>query len=170
MSTLATSRDKPPVTITDRPWTSTEVQEMRRMAPLGAEAVAEVLERSVRSVRQQAHRLRISLRRTGERRGMILGQPRGRTLDPALREAVIAGVADPARAESLGIAKVLGRSDCPACGTRPAEVASSGFCQRCHLEALALGHAMEADTAAAQRKVDRERQRKSRSKRKAASP
>lgn len=171
--TAVISRNITPETFQARPWTSKELGELRRLAPLGAETAAAVLERSMRSVKMQAHRLRISLRTEGERRGTLLGQPRGvsvladarraRQLKQ-LREDVLAGRVDVARAERRGRAILLGRTDCPSCSLRPIEVVSTGFCEDCHLEALALGHALEADRAEAQRNVDRERQRKHRAR------
>ncbi len=171
--TAVISRQQPPGNIPSRPWTSKELGELRRLAPLGAETIAELLERSVWSVRKQAQRIRISLRPEGERRGTVLGQPRGVSMLAdarrtrqlrQLREDVLAGRVDVARAERRGRAIALGRTDCPSCSVRPIEVESTGFCEDCHLEALALGHALEADRAEAQRGVDRERQRKHRSK------
>lgn len=75
-------RQNPPDNIRGRPWTTRELLELRRLAPLGAQAVAELLGRSVWSVVCAAHRHRISLRREGERAGRMLGEPR----PPAARE------------------------------------------------------------------------------------
>ncbi len=163
------SRTQTGATITgQRPWTSREIAELRRLAPLGARALADLLERSVGSVKRQAHRMRISLRPDGERRGTILGQPRGAAIATdrrlsKLRADVLAGLVDPARIERLGSARLLGRTDCPSCGIRPIEIESSGFCLECHLRALALGHELDQSARAAN-ELDAARQRKHRRK------
>ncbi|MGH2663665.1 MAG: hypothetical protein ACRDH8_12865 [Actinomycetota bacterium] len=141
------------------------------MAPLGVEAAAEVLERSVAAVKMQAHRQRISLRGEGERRGLILGQPRGTRLREhakqvaalrALREDVLAGRVDVARIERRVKLAVAGAPLCPACVKRPQEVESTGLCEVCHLRHLAEGHRLEQEDVEARRELDRERQRKHR--------
>lgn len=158
----------------ERPWTSKDVDLLRKSAHLGAEAVAELLERSIGAVRQQAWRMRISLRRLGERRGLILGQPRGVSLRSEtatalnlgqLREDVLVRAVDPGRIERRVRDEVLGTELCPGCARRPQEVKSMGLCENCHLRLLAEAHRLEPDRIEAQRELDRERQRKSRRRR-----
>jgi hypothetical protein len=154
-----------------KPWTSGELELLRRLAPLGAVRAAQELGRTVWSVRSAAKRHGISLRRQGERRGLILGQPRGvsSSADPRiarLRAAVLSGEVDPARVVEVGRASLLPDTPvCPACGVRPVTVSLTGFCRPCHLRALAAGHAHELEVRQAARELDRERQRKHRSKR-----
>jgi hypothetical protein len=166
------SRDKSGVTKPQAPWTSIDVAELRRLAPLGVREVALILARSEGSVRQQAARLRISLRRQGERRGLVLGQPRGVAFDDpamkALREQVLAGQADVERIVRRALAWARGADLCPSCAINPIEVESTGFCTACHKRELARAHAREDDELQAQRELDRERQRKHRRKAKAS--
>lgn len=148
-----------------KPWTVRELEELRRLAPLGAAAAALALGRSVSSVELAAHRHRISLRRAGERRGSILGQPRGLRAEGELRrlrEGVLSGALDPAEVEARGAAVLLGADLCPACAARPPEVASTGFCRPCHLRALAHGAAHVRAETSARRAWDAERQRRHR--------
>jgi hypothetical protein len=153
-----------------RPWTTSEVATLRKMAPLGAQAIASMLERSTKAVRRQAERLRISLRTPGEVRGRILGQPRGvsfardRGVLGTLREDVLAGRVDPALIERRAQLLAAGAPLCPSCAVRPVEVESTGWCTPCHLRDLAEAHAMEADRITEQRHLDAERQRKHRRK------
>lgn len=160
-----------------RPWTTAEIATLRRLAPLGAQAVSQELTRPVWSVRKQAQRLRISLRRDGERRGLILGQPRGSKAYPIqrlrflrqLRTDILAGRVDVARMERRVRAITRGEPLCPECARRPVEVEQTGLCEDCHLDRLAWAHAMEADRVEKDRQLLRERQRKSRAKRREAS-
>lgn len=147
------------------PWTVRELEELRRLAPLGAAAAAAALGRSVASVKRAAQRHRISLRRKGERRGLVLGQPRGMRTEgeiARLRRAVLAGELDPGEVEARGRAVLLGLELCPACAARPAEVSSTGLCRPCHLRALAHGAAHVRAEVQARRAWDAERQRKHR--------
>lgn len=152
-------------------WTVAEVTRLRENAHLGAVAVARILGRSLSSVRAQANRQRISLRRAGEHRGLILGQPRGeswgsrRDVD-GLRAAVASGRLDPAAVEA-SIARMLAGEEpdlCPRCVRRPANH-RSGVCRVCHLNALADAHRDAVAVDEAQRRVWQARQEKSRSAR-----
>lgn len=148
-----------------RNWTVRELDELRRLAPLGAHAAAAALGRSVQAVQAAAKRHRISLRRPGERRGSVLGQPRGVRAEGELRrlrEQVLSGEIDPAEVEARGAAVVLGAEVCPACAARPPEVSSTGFCRPCHLRALAHGAAHVRAETSARRAWDAERQRRHR--------
>ena len=126
-------------------WTGADIAFLRRNAELGAGAIALHLGRSVGSVKQEAQRLRISLRRPGERRGSVLGQPRGVSvcrgeLSQEMLEWMRASGVDPIAGrreleESVGL--------CPRCAARPARVLSSGLCTVCHLHDLAAAHREE---------------------------
>lgn len=144
------------------------------MADLGAGALAELLGRSVKSVRKAAHRYRISLRKPGSRRGLILGQPRDMSFledreksislkaMAILRRDVIEGRLDPVRLErAVHRAYLLatGAPLCPRCTCRPQEQ-PSGFCRDCHLKVLAQAHRDELTQHEAQQELWRERTRK----------
>lgn len=156
-----------------REWTTKEIAELRRLAPMGAACAADVLGRSVAAVTGQAHKHRISLRRDGETRGLILGQPRGVSFTQGafrtrallqLREDVLAGRVDMVRMERRARLLTRGAQLCPTCTRRPVEVDVTGLCEDCHLQVLADTHALEADRLEAERRLDRERQRKHRRK------
>lgn len=130
---------------------------MRDHARLGAVEVARLLGRSVSSVRRMASRQRISLRSSGERRGLILGQPRGMSLSEELRQDVVSGHVDD---EILALRMAL-RQDaetCPACGRRPIEVRTTGFCVVCHKDRLTAAHLDEVEKLDAQRALWSSRQ------------
>lgn len=160
-----------------QPWHSTEVVFLRQNAHLGVGALAGLLGRSVRSVKQAAYRHRISLRPPGERRGTVLGQPRGTSFLDAraagarvqrlrvLREAALAGIVDPVALERRVRLLVDGAPLCPGCAMDPIEVETTGLCRACHLDALAEAHRAEMRVHAAQRALWVERQRKVRSRR-----
>ena len=162
-------------TLRGRPWTTRELAELRQLARLGAEAVADRLGRTVRSVRNQAHRQRISLRREGSRGGLVLGQPRGVSLRAAradraearalaeARERVLRGELDPALLDlEVRRAARIARGDplCPACSRAPQETVH-GLCRDCHLRELARAYRERGPDRAleARREWDRERQR-----------
>lgn len=160
----------------NREWTVAEVRTLREQANLGAQGLAILLGRSVKSVETAAARNRISLRRSGERRGKILGQPRtGRWLDQsgdparlsAIRSDAIDGVVDIAELEARIREKVHGprRPICPACGQRDQEKPSTGLCEPCHLRELARAHRDEIDRREARRDLWQARQSKHRAKR-----
>lgn len=152
---------------------------MRANANLGAKAVATLLGRSVKSVKQKAQRERISLRPVGERRGLILGQTRDKSwmdqsgMAPArlaeIREQAIAGEIDLGKLEQQIRAAVRNprRPLCPWCSTRHVERQTTGLCEPCHLRELARAHRDEAERAAARRDLDAARQQASRARRRA---
>jgi ribosomal protein L37AE/L43A len=162
-----------------REWTSQELATLRNQAHLGAEYVAQVLNRSVPSVKRQAQRHRISLRKPGEGRGIVLGQPRGvKWVDQVragvpierlnlLREQVVSGEIDMATLERKAREAVEGKPKptCPACSQRPVERSTTGLCEVCHWTYLARAHRDEADRAEARRRLDAARQEKSRAMR-----
>ncbi len=160
-------------TLVIRPWTSGELAELRRLAgKVDPDTLSTTLGRSRKAILRAAERHRISLRRQGERRGRILGQPRGVSLVADnrvrlrllrnLREDVIAGRVDPARLERRIRAITRGAPLCPSCVVRPVEVRWTGLCEDCHLHQLADQHRIEADRLEAQRGLDGQRQRKHR--------
>jgi len=163
--------------VSDRqPWTTTEVALLRDQGHLGAAAVALLLGRSVGQVKDAAYRYRISLRVKGERRGTLLGQPRGSQwresgeLIPAvmaeIRAGVLAGEIDMADLEAR--ARDLVNDDrplCPACGERAQAHRSTGLCSVCHPLYLARAHREGMATKQAKRELWQAKQESSRSRR-----
>ena len=162
-----------------QPWTSKEVARLRALAHHGAEHAATELGRTTASVRRAAHRHRISLRQRGERRGVILGQPRGTSfLTPThqsnqlaalttIRAEHLAGRLDMARIEQLANRTALlanGTPLCPNCARNPQERLQTGLCHDCHLHALAQAHRDHEHLQHAQRDLWRERQRRHRTR------
>lgn len=158
-------------------WGTDEVRTLREHASQGALVVAVMLGRSEHSVRQAAKRLRISLRRKGERRGLILGQT-GAWADGAqtgvdaarlslIRDEVLAGVVDISVLEARVRQSVHGphRPMCPSCCQREQERSSTGLCEVCHLRELARAHRDEVERRDARRELWQARQEKSRSRR-----
>lgn len=158
------------------PWTSQELVLLRSQAHLGAKAIAEMLGRTERAVRRQADRQRISLRKPGETRGLVLGQPAGvrwaaqiRAGVPLdrlelLRQQILDGEVDMGTLERRAREAAEGkpRPICPSCGQRPVERSTTGMCEVCHWVYLARAHRDEADRAEARRRLDAARQEKSR--------
>jgi len=126
-------------------WTTRDIALLREHAGLGVHEVARLLGRSESSVQNMARRLRISTRRPGSRKGLVLGQPRGYSFAHAtpelarFREDVLSG-----RVDAGEIAQTLTLDDdaelCPCCGRRPVEVKTTGFCRACHLAHLRSRH------------------------------
>lgn len=156
-------------------WTTEEIRILRSQSSLGAELLAELLGRSVQSVKQAAKRHRISLRRRGSRSGLLLGQPRGKSwreqvgADPrrlaAIREEALSGELDLSLLESRVRSWLHPGSVelCPRCVARPIERQSSGLCEVCHNGLLAEAHRDEAQRRASRRDLDAARQEKARS-------
>lgn len=143
-----------------RPWTSGEIAQLRKLAHLGPIALADQLGRSVGSIKMQASRQRISLRRPGERRGCVLGERHPGQLHTEVRTLVFVGTSDPERAERRALS-----TDplCPDCGHRPQE-RRSGLCEVCYLRRLTWSHRQEAAIASARRELDAARQAKHRAR------
>ena len=140
-----------------RPWTTSELAVMRDNAARGAEVVAELLGRSVASVRQAAHRNRISLRKHGSRKGLVLGQPRGVSLRSEIRDGLVRDRRDELlerRAQADADAEL-----CPCCGRRPART-RSGFCVPCTTDRLTEAYEEMTADAAAMRRLWAARQRR----------
>lgn len=153
------------------PWTTAEIGVLRAQGRQGAGHLSRLLGRSETAVRDQARRLRISLRREGERRGLVLGQPRGESWTTRrdlerIREAMLGRKIDPRQVEDT-LAR-LAAGDviplCPLCAARPVEH-RSGVCRVCHLTALAQAHRDAEAVNAAQQDLWQARQAKSRSTR-----
>lgn len=161
----------------DGPWTSSELSQLRRDAHLGADALAALLERSPRAIRSAAQRHRISLRRKGERRGLLLGQPRGiaweelRTLGAslqllrAIRAEALAGALDLGELDRTvrRLARAINAELCPLCSQRPQET-GTGLCRPCHLRQLAEAHRAVSAERLAERELWQARQDKHRRK------
>ncbi len=159
------------------PWGTDEVRTLREHAHEGAVIVAIMLGRTEKSVREAAKRYRISLRRKGERRGLIMGQ-RGRWVDAAgtgvdpsrlavMRSEVLDGVLDIAALEIRVREQMHGprRPMCPSCCQREQERPSTGLCEVCHLRELARAHRDEVERREARRELWQARQEKSRRRR-----
>jgi hypothetical protein len=115
-----------------RAWTTTELKRLRENRELGAVAIAELLGRSVWSVKGAAYRQGISLRRPGDVRGHVLGQPRAMSLAGDAHQAMAA--APDLYAERLRVLRDA--SLCPECARRPIQVERSGLCRPCHVNHL----------------------------------
>lgn len=163
-----------------RPWSSSELSRLRQLAHLGQEGAAIALGRTPRSVRRAADRYNISLRRPGETRGLVQGQPRGVSFAQLarenqklavlreLRQDLIAGEVDVRSIYLIASRKMKlarGAQLCPGCAVNPQEHDETGLCRDCHLIALADAHRGDSAMKHAQRELWRERQRKVRRKR-----
>ena len=133
-----------------KPWTTGDLRLLRQYGHLGAVAAAELLGRSPRAVKCAAYRYRISLRRRGCRRGLVLGQPRGCSLAREIREDIVSGRVN---AETMARRMALAPDAplCPCCAHRPAEVRSSGFCLQCHNDRLIAAHLQALEDIDSQR-------------------
>lgn len=155
-----------------RTWTTAELRVLREYAGEGVEALAIRLDRSVSSVKHAAERNRISLRRTGEARGAILGQPRGESFASYrnghplsdLRLEALEGRIDLAELEEQ-VRKIAtsksNRNLCPSCVAREATT-RTGLCRVCHMRALASAMTEERDYREAARSYEAARQRRHR--------
>lgn len=154
------------------PWSTSELRALRENADRGAEHVAAILGRSVSSVQAAARRNRVSLRRDGETRGTLMGQPKGESLTryrkghplAELRSEALAGRVDLVALEQE-VARVMRHGEqrelCPACVARDA-VTRSGLCRVCHMRALAQAMQDERDYRDAARLYEAARQRRHR--------
>jgi hypothetical protein len=140
-------------------WSTGDYAQLRANAHLGAEAIAAIVGRSVWSVRNAARRQRISLRRTGERRGKVLGEQRAGSWSGELAAARISQAAGDVNGtvveqhlEHVAAAMRGERAPlCPACVSRPVTRARTGLCEVCHRHALAEAHRHASAQADAQR-------------------
>lgn len=156
------------------PWTSKELQSLRRVAPLGAQAAADILGRSTKSVRRAAERHGISLRQTGSTAGRLLGTPNGshhadarRAADHArlvgrMRDDIAAGRIQLADLDRALAALDNGAPLCPSCGRNPADRPAEGICTGCHIRRLEAAHNAARDAHDSQQGLWRARQNKSR--------
>lgn len=163
-----------------KPWTSSEFAYLKNNAGKGVQEIAQALERTPESVRQMARRHRISLRKTGERRGLLLGQPRGTSWRElrqqgitaerleSIKQDVLDGLIDLGELEKqiAEIASGKQRELCPQCAARYIARASTGLCAPCHLKILARLHQDAVDIRNAERALWAARQENSRNRRK----
>jgi hypothetical protein len=162
-----------------QPWTSQEIATVRAHRRLGAETLAEMLGRSVHSVKMAAYRNRISLRREHEHRGSLLGQRRGESWADAVRHGITRERLEAMRKDALGGVIDLGELErrikaelygperplCPSCGQRNVERVTTGLCEPCHHMHLARQHRESVDRLHARRDLDAARQEASRARR-----
>jgi hypothetical protein len=146
-------------TLVIQPWRSGELATLRRLAPMGASFIAEELGRTERSVRLMAARMRISLRRQGERRGRVLGHVLAIGAgDPTIARIRAAQLDDPrydaSRVERVVELSLAGEELCPSCAAGPIEVPKFGVCRNCYVRELAAAHRRELDHILAQREND----------------
>ena len=144
-------------------WTTGDIAFLRANAALGAAELARLMERSRQSVKDAAHRHGISLRRRGERRGTLLGQPRGLRLAELLPRADRETAALALAREELDREAAL----CPECGHRPVRVRKTGLCLACHRRRLADAHREALSEIEAGRELWQARQQLRRAREKA---
>ena len=145
-------------TVDIKPWSVRDINDLRRNAALGADTLAHLLSRTPNAIRLQAAKLRISLRRTGERRGRVLGQTTNSPLPPGWRDLAIT---DPTTATALAQDALTTAPLCPRCTTWP-QAPRLGICRVCHTHALAEAHRHAQALATAKRDLDQARQAKHR--------
>lgn len=162
-----------------KPWSSGELGYLRQHASEGAPAIAEALNRSIESVKNAARRNRISLRREGEKRGLLLGQPKHSSWMDLRKEGISAPRLEQIRQDALAglidlgelerqiadIAKGKEPEICPQCTTRYIQRAATGLCAPCHLKILARLHQDAVDQRNAERQLWAARQENSRNRR-----
>lgn len=132
-----------------KPWTTAEEEALRHLSHLGAHALAEAFARPECSIENKARRLGISLKRRDS---------------SGFSESALSA-AGLRRARELMEAPL-----CPACAKRPAGVRRTGFCWRCHLEALRAVHEEEIARLEGQRALWAARSRLQRRRREKATP
>lgn len=133
-----------------KPWTSRELAYLREHGRLGATELARRLGRSIPSVKSAARQHRISLRPTGERRGLVLGQLRDLPLSAEMRISLMRRREDPDEDPDVPL--------CPSCARRPATVRRTGLCRACHMSHLADAHRDAIAELEVQRELWREKQ------------
>jgi hypothetical protein len=135
-------------------WTGSEIAFLRSHASLGAEEIARELGRSTSSVKSAAKRLRISLRRPGSRRGLVLGQPRSISLRRELRAGALSGRVS---AEALEARRRLEELEiCPSCAAREITNPKTGLCTVCHKRGLERAHREELERLRAEDAAQRD--------------
>lgn len=160
-------------------WSMTEIKYLRGHAHEGALAISQRLNilraqeveprppLSERAVRQQAHRMRVAVRRRGCRRGLVIGQPRGESWarsNPTLRDKILDGSLNMTLAELRIAADVAGVELCPECGVRPQRHRQTGLCGVCHRAHLTSQLREQAAEAAANREYQAVKQQNHRTK------
>lgn len=119
-----------------RAWTIQELRVLRTFAPLGKDAVAQILERTAESVKHKAAELRISLEVTGE------------DID----------VTATAKHYLDRVRETPKLSVCPLCGKRLANMRTSEMCRVCHLDRLLDLHRERMDEELRQKRLAKARQ------------
>jgi hypothetical protein len=150
-----------------RPWTSSEIKTLRSRADQGAPMLAALLDRTPESVRSQAKRSRVSLRRRGENRGILMDQARGVSLAKTLRrdllDANLVGEGD----VEFRIRESRGEL-CPECGQRPQGGSQAakrwGLCEVCSTKILIRRHVDVQDLQKSMRDLAAARQQRHRGK------
>ena len=123
-----------------RPWTVQELKILKAYAPLGRDAVAELLKRSVKAVEWAAVMNGISLKRSDD--DVEVGTPAVEVLQR--------------------IRDTPGLPVCPMCGKRFARMKATGMCRTCHLDLLLEVHQEQLDEQVRLRRLDKARQDKRR--------
>jgi hypothetical protein len=151
-----------------RPWTSKELAYLRTHSAQGAAALSVALNRTRKSVVQEAVRADISLRQPGSRRGRVIGQLRGKHLSPEVREALLHArtLTDPGVVHEVcpTCGRSLAPALCPSCGRRPIACERTGLCKTCHRDRLLEAYAervAEQRLVAARQEACRERHKDS---------
>lgn len=126
--------------MTPRPWHTGEIKVLRIYAGLGAEVVAQLLDRSKSSIEGKAKELKISLQVTGKDINVLT-----------------AGSKILAR-----VRQTPGLEICPLCGMRLATIKSTGICRVCHLDQLITLREVQMLEVARERKLTKLRQEKRR--------
>jgi len=123
-----------------REWTTGEVKVLRLFASLGSRGVATLLSRSQDSIAEQARKLGVSLKPTGE--------------DINIDEEVLGLLERVAETPRLSI--------CPMCGKRWATMRDTGMCRPCHLDRLISLHQERIEVEIRQRALTASRKEKQR--------
>lgn len=139
-----------------RPWSTGDLAFMRANASLGAAQLARLMNRSKGAVEKAASRHGISLRRPGERRGLVLRQPRGVSLRVELRDDLLDSNFAAAVAARMAIDREADL--CPRCVARPITVRATGLCRTCHVHVLTEAHREQTAEIEAQRALWQSRQ------------
>lgn len=162
-----------------KPWTSSEIKTLKENSSIGVQGLAILLERSETSIKQFAHRNRISLRCAGNSQGLLLGQRRGKKwmdqVEGGISSVTLAEIKKDALAGTFDLTTMEIRISrrksgkpaplCPNCVARPQEHASSGLCGVCHLRSLAQLHRENHKVTEANRELWRTKQEASRIRR-----
>lgn len=126
--------------MTPRPWHTGEIKVIRIYAGLGADVLAQLLDRSKGSIEAKAKELKVSLAVTAD--------------EMVITDAGVKILARIRQSADLNI--------CPLCGVRLATVKSTGICRVCHLDQLISLREVQMLEVARERKLTKLRQEKRR--------